>query len=81
MLGSFAGNLALTSGARGGVFIAGGIAQKIEQWLIASRFRERFEAKGRFQDYLRGIATALITAQYCALLGAVQGIENGLGAH
>jgi glucokinase len=80
MLGSFAGNLALTSGARGGVFIAGGIAQKLDQWLAASAFRTRFEAKGRYQDYMRGIATALITAPYCALLGAAQGIENRRGA-
>jgi len=79
MLGTFAGNLALICGARGGVFIAGGIAQKLQDILQRSRFRERFEAKGRFAGYLQGIATALITAPHSALLGAAQGIENGLG--
>lgn len=80
MLGTFAGNLALTCGARGGVFIAGGIAQKLEQVLVRSRFRERFEAKGRYLAYQRGIATALITAPHSALVGAAQGIENTLEA-
>ena len=78
MLGSFAGNLAVTIGARGGVFIAGGIAQRLQGQLLRSRFRERFEAKGRFAGYLRGIATALITAPHAALVGAAQGIENRL---
>lgn len=78
MLGSFAGNVALTIGARGGVFIAGGIAQKLGDFFPRSRFRERFEAKGRFRDYLAPIATALITAPYAALSGAAHGIENAL---
>jgi glucokinase len=78
MLGSFAGNVALTLGARGGVFIAGGIAQKLGDFFLRSRFRERFEAKGRFHDYLAAIATALITAPYAALNGAAHGIENAL---
>jgi len=78
MLGTFAGNVALTLGARGGVFIAGGIAQKLGPFFLNSRFRERFEAKGRFRDYVRPIATALITAPYAALSGAAHGIENSL---
>jgi glucokinase len=78
MLGGFAGNVALTLGTRGGVFIAGGIAQRLGDVFVASRFRERFEAKGRFREYLAAIATALITAPHAALLGAAQGIENQL---
>lgn len=68
-LGGFAGNLALTFGARGGVFIGGGIIPKLHDALIASSFRERFEGKGRFQPYLANIATATITAPYAALRG------------
>lgn len=68
-LGGFAGNVALTFGARGGVFIGGGIAPKLADFLINSRFRERFEAKGRFQPYLASIATATITAPYATLRG------------
>src|SRR5262249_39215863 len=52
-LGGFAGNLALAIGARGGVTIAGGIAPKIIDFLAASGFRERFEAKGRLSGYLQ----------------------------
>lgn len=78
MLGTFAGNVALTVGARGGVFIAGGIAQKLGPFLTQSRFRERFEAKGRLSAYTAAIATGLITAPHVALSGAAHGIENEL---
>ena len=47
MLGAFAGNVALTYGARGGVYIAGGIAPRILDHLAGSAFRQRFEHKGR----------------------------------
>ena len=70
MLGTFAGNVALTLGARGGVYIAGGIAQQLGDHFVNSRFRERFEAKGRFRDYMSGIATGLIIAPHAALAGA-----------
>jgi glucokinase len=70
MLGTFAGNVALTLGARGGVYLAGGIAQQLGDHLVASRFRERFEAKGRFRGYMSGIATGLIIAPHAALAGA-----------
>jgi glucokinase len=78
MLGTFAGNVALTIGARGGVFVAGGIAQRLGDFFLRSRFRERFEAKGRFRGYLAPIATALITAPYAALNGAAHCIESAL---
>ena len=74
MLGTLAGNVALMGGARGGVFIAGGIAQGLADRLARSRFRERFEAKGRYRDYMGAIATRLITVPHCALIGAAQPI-------
>lgn len=70
-LGSVAGNLALTMGARGGVFIAGGIVPKLGDFFAASGFRTQFESKGRYQDYLRAISTAVITVQHPGLLGLV----------
>lgn len=76
MLGSFAGNVALTLGARGGLFVAGGIAQKLGPVFTGSRFRERFEAKGRFEGYLARIATGLVTAPHAALTGAAQGLAH-----
>jgi glucokinase len=76
MLGGFAGNVALTTGARGGVFIAGGIAGHLGDHFLTSRFRERFEAKGRFKDYLSTIATGVITAPHAALDGAAQALRT-----
>lgn len=61
MLGSFAGNLALTVDARGGVFIAGGIAPRLADRLASSPFRPRFELKGRHAQRMRAIPTYLIS--------------------
>jgi glucokinase len=81
MLGTFAGNVALTVGARGGVFVAGGIVPKLGDFFFASRFRERFEAKGRFKAYMARIATGLITAPHAALTGAAHALaQAGLGS-
>ena len=52
MLGSVAGNLALTLGARGGIYIAGGIVPKLGSYVSQSNFRARFQAKGRLGAYL-----------------------------
>ena len=75
LLGSFAGNVALTTGARGGVFIGGGIVPRLGQRFFESRFRERFEAKGRFQPYLQAIPTWLITDTLVALTGAKAALD------
>jgi glucokinase len=72
ILGSVAGDVALTTGARGGVYIAGGIAPRILPFLNASSFRQRFEAKGRFQDYMAAIPTQVILHRHAALLGAAR---------
>ena len=69
MLGTFAGSTALTFGARGGVYIAGGIAPRIRAYLAKSEFRARFEAKGRFKSYLAGIPTAVISHPEPAFVG------------
>ena len=76
LLGSFSGNVALTLGARGGVYIGGGIVPRLGPRFFASRFRERFEAKGRFQSYLQAIPTALITDTLAALTGAALALEQ-----
>ncbi len=69
MLGTTAGNLALTLGARGGVYIAGGIVPRLGQLFVDSPFRGRFEAKGRFKDYLAAIPTYVVTNCLPAFLG------------
>jgi glucokinase len=68
-LGSAAGNVALTLGARGGVFIAGGITPRFTDFLRRSAFRERFEAKGRMSPYLTRIPTAVIVHPTPAFIG------------
>ena len=79
LLGGFAGNVALTVGARGGVFIGGGIVPRFADRFFVSAFRQRFEAKGRFQPYLAAIPTALITDTLAALGGAALAIEQTVG--
>jgi glucokinase len=76
LLGSFAGNVALTLGARGGVYIGGGIVPRLGPLFARSRFRERFEAKGRFEGYLRAIPTALIVDTLVALTGTACALEQ-----
>jgi len=74
-LGSVAGNLALTLGARGGVYIGGGIVPRLGALFERSAFRERFEAKGRFRDYLAAIPVFVIHASVSpALLGAARAL-------
>jgi glucokinase len=70
MLGTVAGNLALTLGARGGIYIAGGIVPKLGEMFAQSQFRARFEAKGRFKPYLAAIPTYVIVHRFAVLLGA-----------
>ena len=70
-LGNVAGNLALTLGARGGVYIGGGIVPRLGDAFASSRFRACFEAKGRFRSYLEPIPVYVIDADVSpALLGA-----------
>lgn len=68
-LGSVAGDLALTLGARGGVYIAGGIVPGWGERFDAGRFLERFRAKGRFRDYLTSIPVHVVTHACPGLVG------------
>jgi glucokinase len=61
--------VALTFGARGGIYIAGGISPRISDFLIRSEFRSRFEAKGRFQPYLEAVPSYVITHPAAAFVG------------
>ncbi len=69
MLGTMAGNLALTLGARGGVFIGGGIVPRLGRFFVDLPFRARFQAMGRFEPYLAAIPTHVVTHQLPAFLG------------
>ena len=80
MLGTFAGNVALTLGARGGVYLGGGVLPRIVDRVRASDFRRRFEATPTLNDYLSGIATTLIVAQQPALTGAAAWLNQRLSS-
>jgi glucokinase len=69
ILGTFAGNIAVTLGALGGIYIGGGVVPRLGELFARSSFRARFEAKGRFEAYLVNVPTYVITAEYPAFLG------------
>ena len=69
MLGTVASNLALTLGALGGIYIAGGIVPKLNLVFADSNFRVRFEDKGRLRDYLERIPTYVVTHPFPAFVG------------
>ncbi len=70
-LGREAGNIALTYGALGGVYLSGGILTNpdVIKMLKDSRFRSSFDEKGRFKDYLQTIPTYAISAENVGLRG------------
>ncbi len=74
-LGTVAGNLALTLGARGGLYIGGGVVPRLGTAFNGALFRQRFEDKGRYLDYLRAIPCWIITASTPALLGASRALD------
>ena len=80
MLGTVAGNLAVTLGAQGGVYIGGGIVPRLGERFARSSFRSRFEQKGRFAGYLGQIPTYVITAEYPAFLGVSAILSEKLSA-
>lgn len=72
LLGSCAGNLVLTLGAEGGVYVGGGIVPRLGEFFLQSSFRQEFEAKGRMQPYLQNVPSFVIHSPYPALVGAAQ---------
>lgn len=76
ILGGVAGNLALTFGARGGVYVSGGIAPRIADRLAKGSFRARFEDKGRLSAYVKAIPTYLVVHPYPAIIGAARRLET-----
>ncbi len=75
MLGTVAGDLALTLGAQGGVYIAGGIVPRLGARFVESGFRQRFEAKGRLGTHLAAIPSYVVTHPLPAFLGCVAALS------
>ena len=77
LLGSVAGNLALTLGATGGVYLGGGIVPRLGAYFERSSFRARFEAKGRFAPWLATMPVQVIVAKDSpALSGAARALAG-----
>ena len=78
MLGTVASNLALTLGARGGVYLCGGIIPRFINYFKHSPFRNRFENKGRFDAYLAAIPVYVVLSKYPGIIGASVALDNYL---
>ncbi len=76
MLGTVASNLALTLGARGGVYLCGGIIPRFIEYFKYSPFRNRFENKGRFDAYLAAIPVYVVLSKYPGITGAAVALDN-----
>ena len=74
LLGNAAANLAVTLGARGGIYIGGGVIGRLGDYFAQSGFRAAFEAKGRFEHYMKRIPTYVIRAEQPALIGCAMGL-------
>lgn len=76
LLGTMAGNLVLTLGALGGVYIGGGVAPSLGKLFASSPFRSRFEDKGRYADYLAAIPTFVIHSDLPAFTGLAHAFDE-----
>ncbi len=81
ILGSLAGDLALTLGARGGVYVGGGIVPAMGLMFDRSEFRNRFSDKGRMSVLLETIPTYVVEAPHAAMLGDLQALDQGTEIH
>ena len=70
--GAEAGNLALKTMAKGGVFVAGGIARKIQGKLTEKLFLQSFVSKGRMHPLLESMPVKIVVNDSVALLGAAR---------
>ncbi|MCH8529260.1 MAG: glucokinase [Saccharospirillum sp.] len=80
ILGNYAGDVALTLGAKGGVYITGGIVPRFIEYFQASQFRSRFEAKARLRGFVENIPTYVVVAKQPGLLGSAAVLNHRLHA-
>ncbi|GAA5172716.1 glucokinase [Modicisalibacter zincidurans] len=76
MLGDVCGDAALTFGARGGVYLCGGVVPRLLDWLPHSDFRRAFADKGRMSDFNASLPVWVVTAPWTGLLGACEALHN-----
>ena len=75
-LGGVAGNLALTLGSLGGVYIGGGVVPRLGAAFDETVFRQSFENKGRYRQWLSVLPVWVITASAPALVGAGRALDT-----
>ena len=80
ILGTAAANLVITLGARGGLYIGGGIVPRLGDYFVGSPFRARFEHKGRFSKYMAEVPAWVILAENPALQGLAAALNDGFDA-
>lgn len=73
-LGAVAGDLVLTLGARGGLYLGGGVLERLGAAFDRAQFLARFGAKGRFADYLRPVPIRRILSAQATLVGAARAL-------
>lgn len=78
-LGTAAANLVVTLGARGGLYLGGGIVPRLGDYFQSSLFRSRFEHKGRFSRYVAAVPAWIILAETPALRGLAFALDSGFG--
>lgn len=78
VLGATTGDMVLAQGARGGVYLCGGILPRIESFFMRSHFTREMANKGRFNDYIQQVPVWLCNAQYPGLLGAAGALKMQL---
>jgi glucokinase len=78
ILGTAAANLAVTLGARAGIYVGGAIVPRLGEFFDKSNFRQRFEDKGRFSEYLREIPTYVINAEQATFRGVSAVLDTQL---
>lgn len=79
ILGAVAGEVAIALGARGGVYLCGGILPRLDGLYSQAVLRERFNDKGRFRDYCSTIPLALVRAEHNGLRGCMLALRRGIG--
>jgi glucokinase len=80
VLGSFAGNAALTFGAWNSVYLAGSLLKPMKEELLSGGFRARFDDKGRFGKELAKVPTLLVDEPALGLIGAAAALRHRVGA-
>lgn len=77
VLGGYAGDVAVLTGARGGIYLGGGILPHIKPLLDRSGFLQRYADRGPMTRYVEDIPVRLIQCDSAALRGAAALAEQG----